>query len=182
MGIAFVGIGSNIGDVFGNCLKGIEDVISEERAHFVALSSFYKTSPVSPVPQDDFLNCVLKLAWDASPPELLAFLLSVERKRGRTREVALGPRTLDLDILLFNALVLDTPDLTIPHPRLHERKFALIPCLEIDPGLVHPRLKQPLAALVKRLGPEQAVELQKTVSKEELLGRMDRDKRGGPSM
>lgn len=174
MGIAFVGIGSNIGDVFGNCLKGIEDVISEERALFVALSSFYKTSPVSPVPQDDFLNCVLKLSWDASPPELLAFLLSVERRRGRTRGVQLGPRTLDLDILLFDAVVLDTPDLTIPHPRLHERKFALIPCLEIDPGLVHPRLKQPLAEFVEQIGDEQAIELQTTVSKEELLGRIGR--------
>ncbi len=179
MGVVYVGIGSNIGDVFGNCLKGIEEVISEERAHFVALSSFYKTSPVSPVPQNDFLNCVLKLAWDTSPPELLAFLLSVEQKQGRTREVALGPRTLDLDILLFDTLVLDTPDLTIPHPRLHERKFALIPCLEIDPGLVHPRLKNPLAELVKRIGDEQTVELHKTVSKDELLRGMDRHKRAG---
>jgi 2-amino-4-hydroxy-6-hydroxymethyldihydropteridine diphosphokinase len=180
MGVAYVGIGSNIGDVFGNCLKGIEEVLSDERAHFAALSSFYRTSPVSPVPQDDFLNCVLKLAWDASPPELLALLLSVERRQGRTREVALGPRTLDLDVLLFDALILDTPDLTIPHPRLHERKFALIPCLEIDPGLVHPRLKHPLAEFVRQIGDEQRVELEKTVSKEEMLRRMDRDKRPGP--
>ncbi len=181
MGVAYVGIGSNIGDVFGHCLKGIEAVISDERAHFLGLSSFYKTSPVSPVPQDDFLNCVLKLAWDASAPELLAFLLSVEKKQGRTREVALGPRTLDLDILLFDTLVVDTPDLTIPHPRLHERKFALIPCLEIDPGLVHPRLKRPLAAFVEQIGDEQRVELQKTLSMEELLPRTGRDKRPGPA-
>ncbi len=176
MGLAYVGIGSNIGDVFENCLKGIKELISDERAHFLALSSFYKTSPVSPVPQDDFLNCALKLAWDASPPDLLAFLQSVEQKQGRTREIALGPRTLDLDILLFDALILDNPGLTIPHPRLHERKFALIPCLEIDPGLVHPRLKHPLAAFLEQISDEQTVELQTTMSKEELLRRIDRGK------
>jgi 2-amino-4-hydroxy-6-hydroxymethyldihydropteridine diphosphokinase len=123
---------------------------------------------------------VLKLAWDAPPPELLAFLLSVEEKQGRTREVALGPRTLDLDILLFDALILESPDLTIPHPRLHERKFALIPCLEIDPGLVHPRLKRPLAEFVGQIGDEQRIERYRTVPAE-LLRRMGRDSSGGPA-
>ncbi len=180
MGVAFIGVGSNIGDVFETCLKGIEEVIADERANFLALSSFYKTSPVSPVPQNDFLNCAVKIAWHGTPTELLAFLLSVERRQGRKMDVPLGPRTLDLDILLFDGVVMDTPELTIPHPRLHERKFALVPCLEIDPGLVHPRMRRPLAEFLDEIGNEQTVELQRTVSRDEVLGRVTKGARFRP--
>jgi 2-amino-4-hydroxy-6-hydroxymethyldihydropteridine diphosphokinase len=134
-------------------------VIGDERATNVALSSLYRTSPVSPVVQADFLNGALKITWRGAPWELLSFLQEVEAALGRTRAVRFGPRTLDLDILLFDDVVLDTPGLTIPHPRLHQRKFALVPCLEIDPDLVHPRLKRPLAAYLRQLGDEQKIAL-----------------------
>jgi 2-amino-4-hydroxy-6-hydroxymethyldihydropteridine diphosphokinase len=157
-GVAYIGVGSNI-DAYENCIEGIRIVREDERVGFLALASLYRSSPVSPVPQDDFINSALKIAWRGSPRELLAFLASVERERARTRLVPLGPRTLDLDILLFDDLLLDTPDLVIPHPRLHERRFALVPCLEIDPSLVHPRLGKPLASFLGEIGSDQRLEL-----------------------
>ncbi len=157
--IAYIGVGSNVGDAFENCVQGVKATISDERATFVALSSLYRTSPVSPVTQNDFLNCVLKITWWDGPKELLAFLMQVEARLGRTREIRFGPRTLDLDILFFGDLLRDEPGLTIPHPRAHERKFAIVPCLELDPDLVHPRFKRPLAEYLGRIGDEQHIDL-----------------------
>jgi 2-amino-4-hydroxy-6-hydroxymethyldihydropteridine diphosphokinase len=157
-GVAYIGVGSNI-QAYENCLRGIGLVIEDEGVEFLALSSLYRTSPVSPIAQDDFINCALKIRWRASPFDLLSLLHGVERQMARVRGVPLGPRTLDLDILLFDDLLLDTPELTIPHPRLHERKFALIPCLEIDPDLIHPRLGRSLSQFLDDLGDDQAIEL-----------------------
>jgi 2-amino-4-hydroxy-6-hydroxymethyldihydropteridine diphosphokinase len=172
-GAAYIGAGANI-DPLKNLVAGLKRIIEDERVAFVALSSFYKTSPVSPVCQEDFLNCALKIAWRDSPHELLSFLQEVEIKQARTRSVKLGPRTLDLDILLFGELVMDTPDLTIPHPRLHERKFAIVPCMEIDPGIVHPRAGRPLADFLADMGPEQKIEPFRKVSLEEIEAAEDR--------
>ncbi len=156
-GVAYVGVGSNI-DAYENCIRGMRKVVEHEGVRLLALSSLYRTSPVSPVPQDDFLNCALKLQWAGSPGELLALLASVERDLGRRRGVHLGPRTLDLDILIFDDLLLETAELTIPHPRLHERRFVLVPCLEIDPDLVHPRLGRPLSLFLSEIGDDQRLE------------------------
>jgi 2-amino-4-hydroxy-6-hydroxymethyldihydropteridine diphosphokinase len=167
-GIAYVGIGSNI-DAYENCVKGLRRIIENEGVEFLALSSLYRTSPVSPIAQDDFLNCALKIRWARSPRELLALLASVELERARRRDVPLGPRTLDLDILLFDNLLLDAPDLAIPHPGLHERRFAIVPCLEIEPGLVHPRLGRPLASFLPAIGDEQRLEVFGRVPEKEIL-------------
>jgi 2-amino-4-hydroxy-6-hydroxymethyldihydropteridine diphosphokinase len=172
-GVAYIGVGSNVGDAFENCLQGVIAVIANERATFVALSSLYRTSPVSPVAQADFLNCALKIAWRSTPRELLSFLMKVEAGRGRTRTVRFGPRTLDLDILFFDDLVLDTPGLTIPHPRLHQRKFALVPCLEIDPNLVHPRFRRPLVEYLNEIGDEQTISLFRRIPEDRLMAAGD---------
>jgi 2-amino-4-hydroxy-6-hydroxymethyldihydropteridine diphosphokinase len=158
-GVAYIGIGSNVGDAFDNCLQGVMAIISDERVTFVALSSLYRTSPVSPVAQSDFLNGALKIVWRGTPRELLSFMHEVEDGLGRERAVRFGPRTLDLDILFFDDIVLDTPGLTIPHPRLHQRKFTLVPCLEIDPNLIHPRFRRSLAEYLRELGDEQKIDL-----------------------
>ena len=167
-GIAYIGVGSNI-DAYENCIKGIRRVVRAVGVEFLAISSLYRTSPVSPIPQDDFLNCVLKIGWSGSPRELLALLTSVEIERARRRDVPLGPRTLDLDILLFDDVLIDTPELAIPHPRLHERRFVLVPCLEIDPHLVHPRLGRPLASFLEAIGDEQRLEFFGRVPEGEIL-------------
>ncbi len=167
-GLAYIGIGSNVGDAYKNCVNSIRNVVSDERAGFVALSSLFCTSPVSPIAQQDFLNGALKISWSASPSDLLSFLLSVESKMGRQRDLPLGPRIIDMDILLFGDVLLDTDELTIPHPRLHERKFMLVPCIEIDPHLVHPRLGQPLVALLAKIGDEQKIEFFKRIPENEI--------------
>ncbi len=169
-GVAYIGIGSNIGDSYKNCVNSVRQVLSDERVEFLALSSLFCTSPVSPILQQDFLNAALKISWSASPFDLLSFLLSVERSMGRKRTVPLGPRNIDLDILLFDGLLLDTPRLTIPHPRLHERKFMLLPCLEIDPALVHPRLGRSFAELLAKIGDEQKIDFFKRISNDEIFG------------
>jgi 2-amino-4-hydroxy-6-hydroxymethyldihydropteridine diphosphokinase len=165
--VAFIGVGSNI-DAYRNCLEGITRVTEDERVELLGLSSLYRTSPVSPILQDDFLNSVFKIGWKGEPVELLSLLETVEQRMGRKRDVLLGPRTLDLDILLFGDLVLETSRLTIPHPRLHERKFVLIPCLEIDSDLVHPEMKLPLARLLGLLGDEQKITPFRTITREEI--------------
>ena len=156
---AYIGIGSNIGDRHSNCKSSIDRILSDSRAEFSALSSFYMTSPVSPVPQEDFLNCVLQIRWGGLPFELLELLRTTERMMGRVRDIPQGPRLIDLDILLMDDLVLESPELTVPHPRLHQRKFTLVPILEIDSSVVHPRLHRPLKEFLDEIGGDQKIEI-----------------------
>jgi 2-amino-4-hydroxy-6-hydroxymethyldihydropteridine diphosphokinase len=136
----FIGLGSNVGDHYGNCTRSIRAVVSDKRTRLSALSSLYYTSPLSSVPQPDILNGAFCIAWEDSATRLLALLQGIEERMGRVRTLRNGPRVIDLDILLFDQEVIRLPGLKIPHPRLHERRFALVPCMEIDPYLVHPVL------------------------------------------
>lgn len=153
----FIGIGSNIGNGIKNCMAAIKKISSDKRVHLQALSSFYSTSPVSTIKQDDFINCAVLLDWKGTPKELMAFLTGIEKKMGRTEGIKDGPRIIDLDILLFKDIILDEPFLTIPHKELHKRKFALIPCLEIDPNYVHPVFKKPLNDFLSHIGNDQTI-------------------------
>jgi len=176
---AFVGVGSNI-DAPRNCIAGIRQIIGDERVPFFEVSSLYRTSPVSPVAQDDFLNCVVKIGWKGDASELLAFLEKTERAMGRERVVHLGPRTLDLDILLFDELVLHSEHLTIPHPRLHERKFVLVPLVEIDRDLIHPVMHLPLSHILNGLGDEQKIGFFERITDEAIAGsKKNRNRAGG---
>lgn len=167
---AFIGVGSNM-DARKNCIEGMRQVMEDKRVALRALSSLYRTSPVSHVAQDDFVNCVFKIGWRGDAMELLSLLESVEQGMGRKRQVPLGPRTIDLDILLFGDLILNTPRLTVPHPRLHERKFVLVPCLEIEGELVHPVMNVPFSRLLGALEDEQKITLYETITKEQIAGR-----------
>ncbi len=153
----FIGIGSNIGNGIRNCMTAIKRISSDNRVELKSISSFYATSPVSEITQDDFINCAILLTWKGTPKELLRFLTSIEDSMGRTRETKNGPRIIDLDILLFGDTVLDEPSLTIPHAALHKRRFALIPCLEIEPRLIHPLQKEPLNNFLSLIGENQTV-------------------------
>jgi 2-amino-4-hydroxy-6-hydroxymethyldihydropteridine diphosphokinase len=155
----FIGIGSNIGDTVQHCAESIERILEDERVKLLAVSSFYSTSPVSPVPQDDFINCAIAIEWGSSPADLLLFLNGIEEDMGRIRLVASGPRIIDLDILLYGDIVLSTPRLTIPHPELHRRKFALVPCLEINRSLIHPVHKVPLVSFLEEMDETQKISL-----------------------
>ena len=151
----FIGIGSNIGNSQENCLTSIKNISKDDRVKRISFSSLYLTSPVSEIKQDDFINCAVSLEWEGAPLELLSLLQRIEITMGRTRATKKGPRIIDLDILLFSDLVSQNSYLTIPHPELHRRKFAIIPCLEIEPEIVHPAYNKPLKDFLCEIGEEQ---------------------------
>ncbi len=147
----YIALGSNLG-ARGALLRGALDRL-EEQVAVTAVSPVYETDPVGYTEQGPFLNAVVGGTTTLAPRALLRALLRIERDLGRERPFPNAPRTIDLDLLFYDALVLDTPDLTVPHPRLHERAFVLAPLADIAPALRHPRLDRTLEALLAALGP-----------------------------
>jgi 2-amino-4-hydroxy-6-hydroxymethyldihydropteridine diphosphokinase len=136
---AFVGVGSNLGDREAVIRGALELLAKEPGVDVVRVSSLRETEPVGYTAQPHFLNGVAEVRTTLGPRELLSALLRIEAALGRERRgPQFGPRTIDLDLLLVDDLVVDEPGLTVPHPRLHERRFALEPLAELDPGLVVP--------------------------------------------
>ncbi len=138
MATAFVGIGSNLGDREDHLRAALELLSAEEEIEVVAVSTLRETEPVGPVEQGPFLNGAVQVTTELAPRELLGRLLDIEQRLGRVRRERFGPRTIDLDLLVYGDEVVDEPGLTLPHPRLHERRFALEPLAELAPGLVLP--------------------------------------------
>jgi 2-amino-4-hydroxy-6-hydroxymethyldihydropteridine diphosphokinase len=134
---AYVGLGSNLGEREATLWKALEGLGATEGIEVVAVSSFRETDPVGKVDQPRFVNAAAALETSLRPRELLERLLDVERSLGRDRAVEerWGPRTLDLDLLLYGGESIDEPGLEVPHPRLAERAFVLEPLLELDPDL-----------------------------------------------
>lgn len=157
----FIGIGSNIGDKIGNCIDGIRAIAADNRAYVRSASSMYLTSPVSEIAQEDFVNCALSIDWDDTPFALLNLLNRTEAAMGRQRDIRNGPRVIDLDILLFGDSVIRESRLTVPHPELHRRKFAIVPCVEIDGEIVHPLYKRPLKEFLSHIDDSQRIALLK---------------------
>ncbi len=153
---AYIGMGANLPSPAGLPAVTLAAALERLRSlgRIVCRSSLYSTAPVGFADQPRFVNAVIALQTGLSPRTLLARLLAVEREYGRDRvlEVANGPRTLDLDILMMGDLCLGESDLEIPHPRLAERAFALVPLHEIAPQLIEPRHRVPVAELLARLG------------------------------
>jgi 2-amino-4-hydroxy-6-hydroxymethyldihydropteridine diphosphokinase len=136
---AYVGLGANLGDRAATLRRAIDLLAERPAIDVVGVSSFRETDPVGYLDQPRFLNAAVVVETSLTPSALLAALLDVERELGRVREgPRYGPRTVDLDLLLMDDLVLDEPGLELPHPRLHERMFALEPLAELDPELVVP--------------------------------------------
>lgn len=150
MATAFVGIGSNLGDRERELRRAIDLLSEDEEIEVVAVSTLRETEPVGPVEQGPFLNGALEVRTELSPRDLLGRLLAVEQRLGRVRDVRFGPRTIDLDLLVYGADVVDEPGLAVPHPRLHERRFALEPLAELAPGLVVPG-RGPVSSLLAEL-------------------------------
>ncbi len=146
---AYIGLGSNMGDKKGMCRKALE--LLGRAGRVAKVSSFYCTEPVGYQEQEDFVNAVAELETEVSPGELLAECLRIEEALGRSRELRWGPRTIDLDILLYGDRVVNEPALTIPHPLLAVRRFVLTPLCEIAPQAVHPVLKKTAARLLHEL-------------------------------
>ncbi|HWN07904.1 MAG TPA: 2-amino-4-hydroxy-6-hydroxymethyldihydropteridine diphosphokinase [Pyrinomonadaceae bacterium] len=156
----YIGLGSNLGDRAGNLLLGLRGMM-EAGLIVTRFSRIYETEAVETFPQPPFLNMVAELKVDArsNPSEVMERLLAVELSLGRTRDLAKGPRTIDLDLLLYGAESCVTPTLTLPHPRLHLRRFVLVPLAELAPQLIHPTLHQTVAQLLETLDDVSEVKL-----------------------
>jgi 2-amino-4-hydroxy-6-hydroxymethyldihydropteridine diphosphokinase len=145
----YIALGSNIGDRQQNLSEAIRLLI-EAGAHILQCSRFYETEPVDYLDQEWFLNAVLHAETDLSPIDLLHMLRSIETQMGSKKAFAKGPRRIDLDVLLYNDAVIDTPELQVPHPRMLARKFVLVPLAEIAPELRHPTWPATAAEMLHR--------------------------------
>lgn len=152
---AYLGLGSNLGDRAEYLRQAV--ALLGRRAAVQAVSSLYETAPWGAHEQPPFLNAACRVRTGLSPVDLLHALQRIETTLGRQRQQHWGPRTVDLDILLYDDLVLERPDLVIPHPLLHERAFVLVPLAEIAPALRHPRLGKTVAELLAEVGGREGV-------------------------
>ncbi|MCC6725064.1 MAG: 2-amino-4-hydroxy-6-hydroxymethyldihydropteridine diphosphokinase [Saprospiraceae bacterium] len=139
-------LGGNLGDRHAN-LAAARKLIGQRVGTVVKSSSLYETQPWGKTDQPDFLNQALEVATDLKPEEVLKDILNIEKELGRQREDKWSARTIDIDILFYDAKTLKTKDLTLPHPHLHERNFALVPMLEIAPNKQHPIFKKTIEEL-----------------------------------
>jgi 2-amino-4-hydroxy-6-hydroxymethyldihydropteridine diphosphokinase len=153
--LAHLSLGSNLGDrdrYLGEATRRLRSV-----GRVQAISSLYETQPVELTAQPWFLNCALALETSASPAGLMEQLLAIESAMGRQRIQKKGPRNIDLDIVLFADLVVNTPGLRIPHPAMQERRFVLAPLAEIAPSVIHPVFNKTIQELLEELPPGQIV-------------------------
>ncbi len=139
MNTAYIALGANLGDPVATVLAAFGALANLNESRVVHTSSLYRTAPVGNTEQPEFINAVAALETTLAPEALLDALLDVEQRFGRIRAEKNGPRTLDLDLLLYNDLELELPRLTLPHPRLHLRAFVLLPLAEISPKMPLPR-------------------------------------------
>lgn len=146
---AYVGLGSNLGDRAGYLLLAVRGML-DANLDVIRLSNVYETEPVEYENQPGFLNMVAELRGSAlpSPEQVLARMLRIEYALGRTRDVRMGPRTIDLDLLLYKDHRVDTEFLKVPHPRMASRRFVLVPLNELVPGLIHPTLGKSITELL----------------------------------
>lgn len=157
MTLGVIGIGGNVGDRVGILSQAISLLQMNSSIRSLHASSWYETVPVGYGPQPLFLNGVLTVETDLSPDELLTCLQGIESTLGRQRTIPNGPRTVDLDLLFYGDLVVDSGHLIVPHPRCEQRAFVLIPLAEILPDFIHPRLNRSVSELLADLGPVDAV-------------------------
>jgi 2-amino-4-hydroxy-6-hydroxymethyldihydropteridine diphosphokinase len=149
---AFVGVGSNLGQKQENCLQGIAALTSDGHSRLLNQSRLYRTEPIGYLDQGWFVNCVAQILTCLDPFQLLAVLQNIQKQAGRVQDaIRFGPRILDMDIIFYDATVIDHPGLTLPHPRMHLRRFVLKPLCDMDPTLRHPILDQTVQQLLDNL-------------------------------
>jgi 2-amino-4-hydroxy-6-hydroxymethyldihydropteridine diphosphokinase len=153
--LVYLSLGSNVGERAANLNAAIERL--RTLGEVVAVSSLYETEPVEFAAQPWFLNCAVKLNTEKMPKQLLDAVLDIEKGMGRKRLKKKGPRTIDIDILLFGNSIIEAKGLTVPHPAMHERRFVLEPLAEIAPEVRHPVFKRTARELKDALPPGQAV-------------------------
>jgi 2-amino-4-hydroxy-6-hydroxymethyldihydropteridine diphosphokinase len=155
LAIAYLGLGSNLGDREENLRQAL--IRLSPNATVEKLSAIYETEPVGYKEQPLFLNLVCRISTDLPPDELLCFAKKIETEMGRIPSFPNAPRIMDIDILLYDDTIMETQNLTIPHPRLKDRAFVLIPLMEIEPDLIHPELDKTIAQLANAVKGREAV-------------------------
>jgi 2-amino-4-hydroxy-6-hydroxymethyldihydropteridine diphosphokinase len=153
MKTVYFGLGSNMGDRERNLRAAVAELEAPD-LRVLRLSPLYETEPVDYRDQPWFLNAVLEAETSLFPAQLLARTMKLERKLGRRRAIPKGPRTIDIDILLYGTFVIETAALTVPHPRLHERRFVLVPLADLAPDLRHPVLRKTVRELLAAAPPQ----------------------------
>ena len=151
MSIVYLGIGSNIGDKQANCEHAVHRLNSIDGMKVAVMSTFYRTKPVGGPPQEDYINGVVGVKTGFSPQECLCACKQIETDLERKKSAKDHPRIIDIDILLYEDVILRTNDLTIPHPRMHERYFVLRGFSEIAPDAVHPALGKTILELYEEV-------------------------------
>ncbi len=150
MAVVYVGIGSNLGDKGNNCLLAVEK-LSARGIPITKRSALYETKPWGVTDQPDFVNMAVEAHASVSPQQLLGILKEIEIEMGRKPGLRWGPRLIDLDLLLYDDLIIQSENLVVPHPLLHKREFVLLPLSEIAPNAVHPLLKKKIMELKEAL-------------------------------
>jgi 2-amino-4-hydroxy-6-hydroxymethyldihydropteridine diphosphokinase len=159
--ICYVGLGANMGQPEAQCVEATQKMHATAGIHVVRPSSLYRSEPVGDQQQDWFVNAVVQIRTVLQPGELLQALLAIEREMGRQRDAPWGPRIIDLDLLLYGQEVIQGPDMVIPHPAFHKRRFVLVPLHEIAPYVIHPAFGVSVRGLMDRLEDDHKVELMK---------------------
>jgi 2-amino-4-hydroxy-6-hydroxymethyldihydropteridine diphosphokinase len=154
----FIGLGANLGDAKAHLKAGLQGLAGLDEFETVKVSSLYVTAPVGPVEQPPFFNAVTHGRYGGGAMELLRAMQAIEAGRGRERLVHWGPRTLDLDLLLFGGQVIDLPELKVPHPEMRHRAFVLVPLMEIAPELMLPVWHKTAGELYQALTPQERLE------------------------
>ena len=168
--IAYLSIGSNIGNRLEIFQKALQLLDEYNEISIEELSSIYETDPVGYTDQACFLNAVLKISTSLQSEELLQTCLFIESKLGRKREIRWGPRTLDLDILLYNQENIETESLIVPHPRMQERAFVIIPLMELDPNIKLPNVNAALDDILNQIPDKEGVRLWKQKNGDDVFG------------
>lgn len=151
---AYLSIGSNMGDREAYLNQAVDSLYDDDNCRVNMVSKFLETEPYGPVQQDNFLNGCVEIETLYSPQELLKKVNCIEAEAGRTRDIHWGPRTLDIDIVLFNDEIIDLPDLKIPHIEMHKRLFVLEPLKHIAPYAIHPIFKKTVSQMLEELKPD----------------------------
>ena len=167
--IAYISLGSNMDDRSGNLKAAIAYLHAHSEVLVVNTSSIYETDPVGYEEQDQFLNMVVEVKTKLSPFELLIICQEIEKNLRRKREIRWGPRTIDLDILLYNQETITSEKLIVPHPRMHERAFVIVPLLEIESSIKLPMMEKPLRSVLEDISDREGVRIWKQKNGEDVF-------------
>jgi dihydroneopterin aldolase/2-amino-4-hydroxy-6-hydroxymethyldihydropteridine diphosphokinase len=148
---AYIGVGGNMGDKEENVKMALNIMNSLKHTRITKTSKFYETSPVGYLEQEDFLNCAIEIKTLLNPLELVRYLLSIENQLKRERVIRWGPRTIDLDVLLYDNIISSIDEIIVPHPRMQERMFVLEPLCDIAPYVIHPILNKTIIQMKKEV-------------------------------